>query len=484
MAHHDDPLAVFTAPPPGETDQDRIAREAKEAEAKQVSDLIDEDLKREKAALKKQALVKVLLLGQSESGKSTILKNFRLKYAVKAWRAERTAWRAVIQLNLIRSVVIILEAIQAEMNGTPIVNEEEDDIEGDELSNPAPIKFTDIHQLLKLRLTPLRRVETDLKRRVGAESDEADPPSAPMYATPFDAVSSRPSSSRKRPGEFVVRSWIHVLERMQERGRRRGAESPDSDDATGVIAGCRQDIKALWADPIVHDLLAKRKIRLADSADFFLGEVDRIATRTYDPSDDDIVRARLRTVGVQEHRLKFEGGPVTGGEWAIYDVGGSRTSRAAWLPYFDDVTAIIFLAPISCFDEQLAEDHSINRLEDTFILWRSICSSKLLAKASLILFLNKCDLLEKKIKRGTIIKKHLSSYGDRPNEAAVLIKYLRQKFKDTALECSDPKSKDPNVKRVIYPFATSAINTKTTALAIQSVREGILQEHLRGSNLT
>jgi len=92
--------------------------------------------------------------------------------------------------------------------------------------------------------------------------------------------------------------------------------------------------------------------------------------------------------------------------------------------------------------------------------------------------------LEKKIKRGTIIKKHLSSYGDRPNEAAVLIKYLRQKFKDTALECSDPKSKDPNVKRVIYPFATSAINTKTTALAIQSVREGILQEHLRGSNLT
>jgi len=78
----------------------------------------------------------------------------------------------------------------------------------------------------------------------------------------------------------------------------------------------------------------------------FLGEVDRIATRTYDPSDDDIVRARLRTVGVQEHRLKFEGGwwfvffvqntngdhkylsagPVTGGEWAIYDVGGSRTS--------------------------------------------------------------------------------------------------------------------------------------------------------------
>lgn len=39
----------------------------------------------------------------------------------------------------------------------------------------------------------------------------------------------------------------------------------------------------------------------------FLGEVDRIATRTYDPSDDDVVRARLRTIGIQEYRLKLEG---------------------------------------------------------------------------------------------------------------------------------------------------------------------------------
>lgn len=37
-----------------------------------------------------------------------------------------------------------------------------------------------------------------------------------------------------------------------------------------------------------------------------MDEVDRIATRTYEPSDDDVVRARLRTVGVQEYTLKFE----------------------------------------------------------------------------------------------------------------------------------------------------------------------------------
>jgi guanine nucleotide-binding protein subunit alpha len=51
---------------------------------------------------------------------------------------------------------------------------------------------------------------------------------------------------------------------------------------------------------------------------------------------------------------------------------------------------IIFLCPVSCFDERLDEDVRVNRLEDSTLLWRSICSSKLLTKTQLILFLV-CD---------------------------------------------------------------------------------------------
>jgi hypothetical protein len=69
----------------------------------------------------------------------------------------------------------------------------------------------------------------------------------------------------------------------------------------------------------------------------------------------------------------------------MYDVGGTRNSRAAWSPYFDDVDAIIFLAPISPFDEKLAEDKRVNRLEDSYLLWRSVCANKLLARTQLIL---------------------------------------------------------------------------------------------------
>lgn len=41
----------------------------------------------------------------------------------------------------------------------------------------------------------------------------------------------------------------------------------------------------------------------------FLNDLERIASRDYVVSDNDIVRARLRTVGIQEHRLRFKYGP-------------------------------------------------------------------------------------------------------------------------------------------------------------------------------
>lgn len=68
-SEHYDPFAAFLAPPPGETPGERADREAREAEAKRVSDMIDDQLKVERAAMKKaKNAVRVLLLGQSESG--------------------------------------------------------------------------------------------------------------------------------------------------------------------------------------------------------------------------------------------------------------------------------------------------------------------------------------------------------------------------------------------------------------------------------
>lgn len=65
----DDPLTQAIAPPPDESEVARAERLRQEAEAKRISDDIDEELKRERVVWKKnKSLFKLLLLGQSESG--------------------------------------------------------------------------------------------------------------------------------------------------------------------------------------------------------------------------------------------------------------------------------------------------------------------------------------------------------------------------------------------------------------------------------
>jgi guanine nucleotide-binding protein alpha-1 subunit len=70
-----DPLAVALLPPPDESPIDREVRLKAEIDAKKVSDSIDDMIRQERIDQKKsKAAVNVLLLGQSESGKSTTLK--------------------------------------------------------------------------------------------------------------------------------------------------------------------------------------------------------------------------------------------------------------------------------------------------------------------------------------------------------------------------------------------------------------------------
>ena len=69
-----DPLSIAWAPPPDESVEARNERLQQEAAAQKISDAIDESLRAEKAALnKKKKPVKILLLGQAESGAFTSL---------------------------------------------------------------------------------------------------------------------------------------------------------------------------------------------------------------------------------------------------------------------------------------------------------------------------------------------------------------------------------------------------------------------------
>jgi hypothetical protein len=112
-------------------------------------------------------------------------------------------------------------------------------------------------------------------------------------------------------------------------------------------------------------------------------------------------------VRVQTKNVSETDFTIQGSIFRFYDVGGQRTLRAAWMPYFDDANAITFIAAISQFDQMLEEDPEVNRMVDAVQLFDKICNSPILSKVAMILLLNKTDLaLTKVTVKKSSLRKH------------------------------------------------------------------------------
>jgi guanine nucleotide-binding protein subunit alpha len=146
------------------------------------------------------------------------------------------------------------------MSGDVPADSEDDQILSfDEANEVEVLKFTDRHQLLMIRLAPLLGVEAELKHRLG-EGTLSVPSPVNMSATPFDTPSG--NQLRRKP-EFSVRSWLDVVARPT-------SSYPDTrDTVTSVLAGCKDDMKALWDDKAVRLALKRRRLQLPDSAGLY-----------------------------------------------------------------------------------------------------------------------------------------------------------------------------------------------------------------------
>jgi guanine nucleotide-binding protein subunit alpha len=188
-----------------------------------------------------------------------------MRFSKDEWELERDGWRSVVQLNVVRSITTIIRVVEAEINGEHHMVDSDDEQSVVTVESAASdLKFSDRHQLLMIRLAPLQGVEAELKRRLGAGTEPVQATS--MSATPFDAPQEyRPR--RKRLPEFAVRSWKEVIESEQRAPQiGDGSASSDADLPTITIAGCKDDMKALWHDKAVQQALKRRKLLLPDSA--------------------------------------------------------------------------------------------------------------------------------------------------------------------------------------------------------------------------
>lgn len=86
----------------------------------------------------------------------------------------------------------------------------------------------------------------------------------------------------------------------------------------------------------------------------YFDSIDRIAAPDYLPTDQDVLRSRVKTTGITE--TTFHIGDLT---YRMFDVGGQRSERKKWIHCFENVTAIVFLVAISEYDQVLVEDETV-----------------------------------------------------------------------------------------------------------------------------
>lgn len=114
-------------------------------------------------------------------------------------------------------------------------------------------------------------------------------------------------------------------------------------------------VRGLWKDPGVKEAVSRsREFQLNDSAVYYFNSIDRMSSPGYTPTDQDILRSRVKTTGITETTFKV--GELT---YKLFDVGGQRSERKKWIHCFENVTALVFLVSLSEYDQMLYEDESV-----------------------------------------------------------------------------------------------------------------------------
>uniref|UniRef100_A0A158PH79 G-protein alpha subunit n=1 Tax=Angiostrongylus costaricensis TaxID=334426 RepID=A0A158PH79_ANGCS len=218
-------------------------------------------------------------------------------------------------------------------------------------------------------------------------------------------------------------------------------------------------IKTLWNDKGVEVAYKRRdEFYLHDSAKYFLDSLDRIYDKNFVPTEQDILRTRTVTMGVIE--VCFH---IKNKFWRVFDVGGQRSQRKKWVHCFDDAKAIIYVASLSEYDQVLLEDNMTNRMQESLQLFRQVINNKYFVRTSIILFLNKKDIFEKKIGHGNSLKIAFPHY---KGLFSVLLFYANE-----------------NREKSIYTHLTCATDTQKVQFVLDSILDTILSSRLKRCSL-
>ncbi|KAH3688949.1 hypothetical protein WICPIJ_000063 [Wickerhamomyces pijperi] len=442
-------------------------------QSKKANAAIEKRLQLERQREKNE--VKLLLLGAGESGKSTVLKQMKLLHHNGFTHQERQQYSQVIWADAIQSMRILI--MQARKLGIQL--------DCDKPNSPlAPYKNA------VLRAKVLDHVNTDvaggstflndyvLKYSERSEAKRRVLSTGSTGAVWDSAEADGSSNGKRREADIAEEEEEEKAANLQDlRGGsttiRAGVSAINSSVLnSGSEKITREDvgeaIKQLWSNDlgIKQCFTRSNEFQLEGSASYYFEHIENFCNPNYICTNDDILKGRIKTTGITE--TNFNIGPS---KFKVLDAGGQRSERRKWIHCFQDITTVLFVLAVSEYDQMLFEDERVNRMHEAIMLFDSLCNSKWFQNVPFILFLNKVDLFEQKI-RLSPIKKYFPEYQGRSDDVNQGLKY----FEDIFLNLN--RSNKP-----IYVHRTCATDTQSMKFVLTATTDMIIQQNLKKSGL-
>jgi len=294
-----------------------------------------------------------------------------------------------------------------------------------------------------------------------------------IYGTGF------PEEERKNYEYIIYNNIIYSMQALVVASQSQWGAPVQCPESLAYVKNMGQDgavdaknvhhFKALWKDPgIQSTYLNRAKFQLNDSAKYFFDRLDEIAKPGYIPTEQDVLRSRVRTLGIVENSFEIDGN-----KFKMFDVGGQRNERKKWIHCFENVTAVLFVGVLSEYDQVLYEDASVNRMVETLVLFEEICNSPWFKETAMILFLNKRDMFEEKIKLVPLtVCPPFSTYNG-PQTYQAGVDAIQEAF----------EAKNHNKEKGIYCHVTCATDTNNVAAVFHAVKDIIIRRALGDAGL-
>ncbi|EAY12121.1 G-protein alpha subunit, putative [Trichomonas vaginalis G3] len=203
------------------------------------------------------------------------------------------------------------------------------------------------------------------------------------------------------------------------------------------------------------------QVVVPDNMDYFFEKYLEIAKEDYVPTDGDLLRVRVRTIGIKPMVFDLEGA-----RFQLTDVGGQICERKNWQKVLEGTEAVIFAFSLAEFDRKMFEKPEELRIDDSIKLFEATVNGETCSECPIYLVGNKYEKFCKKIQETDAFGAAFPDFQGNIHDPLATSEYLFKLFKDKMVQ-------NGSEYHTFQTFTMTAIDSQSVIKVAESVFEDL-----------